>query len=259
MANHVPAVVTAFNIVEFLSKSEWKSSSMTQISEMLNLNKSTCFRVLKTLESLGYIKFDDLTKQYSLGYRFVVIGERAKQMNTYISAVSTILEKIAHPEITFVIVKRTSDNFLAYVAKQEPTLPIRLQFSGDMFPIPYGALGKCFLSYLPKDEQVSILEKQQINGVLPQYTTRTNTSLAQLQNELETIRSTGFAESDMEYIDTISSIACPILDENGEIILGLGAYILSHYKPLIDTDSVKKLLKSTAEEISEAIIGLEIY
>lgn len=256
--NNVPAVSTAFNIVDFLSKNDWESATMTEISEELNINKSTCFRVLKTLESLDYIKFDELTKRYSLGYRFIVVGERAKQMNTYISVVSNILAEIAHPEITFVLVKRTTDNLLAHVVKQEPTLPIRLQFSGNMFPIPYGAMGKCFLAFLPEEEQTSILARALTNGSLPQYTSRTKTAVDQLKADLEVIRQTGIAESDMEYIDTISSYGCPIFNKEGDIVLGLGAYILSHYKPMIDTDSVKKQLKLTANRISEAIEGLEI-
>src|SRR5690606_24281609 len=104
-SNNVPAVVTTISIIEFLLKDEWESATMTEISENLDINKSTCFRILRTLETLEYIKFDENTKKYSLGYRFIFIGERAKQLNSYINIASAILEELAHPEITFVLVK----------------------------------------------------------------------------------------------------------------------------------------------------------
>lgn len=257
-SNNVPAVMTTVQITEFLAQDSWSSATMTEISEHLSLNKSTCFRILKTLESLGYIKFDEATKRYSLGYRFIAIGERARQLNTYISIASSLLEEMEHPEVTFVLVKRTADNYLTYVAKREPTLPIRLRFSGDIFPIPYGALGKCFLAFLPENEQQEILQKEAAEGSLPQYTSRTKTSLQLYEQELAAIRKEGVAESDMEYVETLSSIACPIFDSEGRIVLGIGAYMLSHYKPMIDTESVKQQVKLVAQKITAAISGLDI-
>ncbi len=256
--NAVPAVVNAISIIEFLSQEKFESATLTEISDTLFINKSTCLRILRTLEAKEYLKFNADTKKYSLGFRFVMLGERAKQLNTYIDIASSILEEHAHPEVTFVLVKRTVENKLMYVAVQEPSLPIRLKLSSETFPIPFAGVGKCFFAFLPENEANDILDKIVENGKLPQYTPNTITSVEEFKSQIKKIQLEGIVESNKEYIRDISSVACPILNEKGEIVLALGGYMLEHYKAMIDMEGLKKEMKEIAEKISKAIQGLTI-
>ncbi|MEH7249467.1 IclR family transcriptional regulator [Neobacillus niacini] len=256
--NAVPAVVNAISIIEYLSQEKCESATLTEISDTLLINKSTCLRILRTLEAKEYLKFNMDTKKYSLGFRFVMVGEKAKQLNTYLEIATSILEEHAHPEVTFVLAKRTAGNKLMYVVVQEPRLPIRLRLSSETFPIPYAGVGKCFLAFLPENEAKEILDEIVVDGKLPQYTPNTITSIKEFKAQIKKIQLEGIIESNKEFVPDISSVACPILNEQGEIVLALGGYILEHYKEMIDIEGLKKDMKEIARKISKAIQGLMI-
>jgi IclR family transcriptional regulator, KDG regulon repressor len=54
--------------------------SLTELAELLSINKSTLFNLLRTLESHGYIVQSPQTKRYRLGLRFL---DRAALVTDY--------------------------------------------------------------------------------------------------------------------------------------------------------------------------------
>src|SRR6218665_2946854 len=64
-----PSIATAFRILDELASSGIPLS-MTQLVQRLELPKSTTFRVLGALESVGAVRRDHRDKRYSLGTKF---------------------------------------------------------------------------------------------------------------------------------------------------------------------------------------------
>lgn len=255
--NKVPSVDSAIRILELLTKEEFREATLTNLSTVLDINKSTCLRILKTLAFNDMVRYDETLKAYSLGPNLIPLGQRAKELNDYIKVASSFLPALAKLGITFVLVKKSRNSDLMYVAKQEPPLKVRLTISsGDSFPIPAGALGKCFFSYLPEKEAERILAKSLKDGQLPNYTPNSILSIEELRQQKEKILKDGIAESHEEYSPGISGYACPIFDNDRNILLGLGAYLPSTLKNYIDTNELKQLLKKAAADITTAISSL---
>ncbi|MEH7247801.1 IclR family transcriptional regulator [Neobacillus niacini] len=253
----VPALDSSIKILELLAKQEYSSANLTEISTALSINKSTCLRILRTLESKDYVVLESASKTYSLGPPLIALGYRAKEINNYIEIASMYLKDLVKTGLTFVLVKRIRDVNLMYVGKEEPPLKVRLTVSmGDSFPIPAGALGKCFYAYLPEKESAKILENFIVNENLPKYTQNSITLLDELKEQAIKIREDGIAESHEEYSLGISAYACPIFDNDGNIILGLGSYMPKSLIGHIDSAELKAIMKSTAKEITEAISSL---
>ncbi|WP_158232334.1 IclR family transcriptional regulator [Sporosarcina sp. P1] len=250
----VPAVDTAIRMLKLLTKEEYRESTLTSLTNALEINKSTCLRILKTLEYHSFLTYSETSKTYSLGTALIPLGQRAKELNDYIVTASAYLPELARLGLTSVLVKKGRGSDLIYVAKQEPPLKIRLTIStGDSFPIPAGALGKCFFSYLPEEEADQIVEQELNNGVLPIYTPNSIVTLDQLKEQRTVIRQEGIAESHEEYSLGFSGFACPIFDSSRNIVLALGVYLPSSFRNYMEVGELKDAVRKTAQDITDAI------
>ncbi|MCH6264243.1 MULTISPECIES: IclR family transcriptional regulator [Neobacillus] len=253
----VPALDSSIKILELLAKQEFHSATLTEIANALSINFSTCLRILRTLEEKNYVVLESSSKTYSLGPPLIALGNRAKEINNYIEVASMYLKDLVKTGLTFVLVKRLRETHLMYVAKEEPPLKVRLTVStGDSFPITAGALGKCFFAFLPEKDSNDVVTKLLIDHQLPQYTSNSITAIEDLKKQVPKIREEGIAESHEEYSLGISAYACPIFDSQGNIILGLGSYMPKSLIEHIHEEELKAIMKSKAQEITQAISSL---
>ena len=61
--SEVPALETTIRILEYLSRYNNRTSSLADICKNLNINKSTCHRILKVLENNNYVFYNEDKKQ----------------------------------------------------------------------------------------------------------------------------------------------------------------------------------------------------
>ena len=61
----VPAVERTIRILHFLR--DRRSASVSEMSNELQITRSNCFAILKTLQNHNFLQFDEATKKYSLG------------------------------------------------------------------------------------------------------------------------------------------------------------------------------------------------
>ncbi|MFT8312106.1 MAG: IclR family transcriptional regulator [Sporolactobacillus sp.] len=248
----VPSVYSSLEIMEWLSTEENRKATLTQISSGLQLSKSTCLRILKTLTIKGYLNYNTNSKKYSLGYSLIPLGTRAQEINDSIRKIIAYLPKAAEDTgVTAVLVKRIN-NKLMYIAKQEPPQRVRLTVTvGETFPINVGALGKCFLAYLDESIKQELLNTITKNGKLPMYTEHSLSNPEVLLEQIERIRDEGVAESNGEYNAGITAIACPIFDARKKIILALGGFMPSPVQNKEEMENLKKKMIDYANKMSE--------
>ena len=91
---HIDALERGLSVLEVFSR-EAPSFSMTEIAERAGLSKSTAFRVIHTLDELGYLKRDPETKRYRPGLKVLRLGfsalnslEMAQIAQPYLKALS---------------------------------------------------------------------------------------------------------------------------------------------------------------------------
>lgn len=250
----VPAAVSTLNILELLSEARFSSVTLTEIASELDMHKSTCLRILKTLEEMNYVKVDRNTKEYSLGTKIELLAQRVKGFSKYKEIGQIVLQEMDYPDVTFVLVEQTKNNELQYVGVKEPNSPLRLTLSnGDTFPISFGALGKCYLAFLPRSETEKILAEVIDNGKLPQFTAKTITSPTEFYNHLQTIKDEGISISSDEFIPGITAFSCPIFDKNNNIVLGLGAYMITNSIAATNFEEIQYMLRFYANKITTNI------
>jgi DNA-binding IclR family transcriptional regulator len=196
---------------------ERSSLSLQQISDRIELPKSTTFRIVQSLEQAGYlVRLED--QQYCLSFRFTRLAGLVR---------STLgIREIARPFMTELAEKTketvslhtvSGRNRICIESISTVMAPLRAVVqAGEQIPLQAGSGSKVLMAYMPKAELTSL-----IAGA----SKATKQSKAEVLAELERVREAGFAVSHGERLMGISAISAPITDVNEEVhyCLSVGA------------------------------------
>jgi len=232
-----------FRIIGFLEKN--KNLKLQDISNMLNLHKSTVHRYLKSMIENGFAIKNEDSEKYSLGLRFVSIGSKL--------IISNDIRKVAHPyikelgKLTGETIHLTTldDANIVYIDKNETENPIRMYSKiGKIVPTYCTAAGKVMLAFQKKEKKEEILRKIKFFH----YTKNTITNRRRLISCLEEIKKLGYAIDNREHEDSICCIAAPIRDSSESVKYAISISILT------SKTSIPRLLSYKDELLKKAKI-----
>lgn len=198
------SVKRAFQLIDYLSRLTQKSS-LTEISRALKLNKTTAFRYLETLVSLGVV--DKSGKEYSLGIRLFELGNSVPIKELVVSRIHPLLADLCNEVNETVNLAQLQGTHLIYLDKIESrrSLQIRSRI-GSRLPLYCTGLGKAILSLLSSAE----LERLLNDIELQPYTPATITDRWELLRQIREIRERGFAFDREELESGLTCVAVPL-------------------------------------------------
>ncbi len=251
--SEVPAVESAVRILEYLSRYKHRSSSLSDISKSLSINKSTCHRILKVLAHYHIVVCDEETKHYSLGSYLIALGTRASEFTDYLEISKPVLKWLcSETQQTCVLLEPISNNKLMYVAKEEANLPVRVTVNiGQQFPLTGASFGKCFLAFM-EDSKAEQLIKH--NG-FKQFTSKSITNISQFKQEIQRIRLQGYAQSYEEHTPGVYGIAAPIFDAHCSVNMVIGCVGLSHLLGSRSIDDYGSQVVEASRKITKLLGG----
>ena len=104
---------------------------------------------------------------------------------------------------------------VVYLDRVELAWPFGLRFEpGSRVPLHCTSMGKLFLSLLPAQKRATVLR----SIPLYRYTENTFTDLAQLETELERIRSTEVSCDNQEFLAGVVCVAVPVRAPSGQAV-----------------------------------------
>ena len=244
----VPAVDTAFRIITLLSRKKYQKSTLTEIANALDLNPTTCFRILHELQELSIVKYDAPIKRYTLGPYLVVLGERAKEYLYDLSIINLYLEKMtAETGLTTFLVSRVGRNRSTIVSKVEgENFGVNVSV-GRHFDLLDGAYGKCIIAYASQEDLEYCLP------LTKRFKDADSTEIEILKKELYEVKKNGYAISYNETITGIFGVGAPIINFNDQVEMSIAfvgmcaQYKLDELQPLINR------VKTSAQEISNKL------
>lgn len=251
VSTSVKTVDRLVRIIDSFSSSRL-SWTLTDLSEHLDLPKSTLHRFLSSLEAHGILRQDDGTKRWCLGYHLLVWGNLAEK--------STALHDVARP-IMRDLVAQTGETALLTVyhahevmcvEKVESTHSVRLALdAGARRPPHAGASSKALMAYLPPDEIDGIIQEHGLPGLC----VNTITDRGDLEAELTRIRKRGYALSVEETDLGAWGVATPIRNREGEVIAAIGvAGPSSRFNEMLAQEYVSRC-EEAAKRISSALFA----
>ncbi|MCR2045391.1 IclR family transcriptional regulator [Anaerosalibacter massiliensis] len=235
----VQSVDRTLSILELLANYD-DGLRIMEISDKVNLHKSTVHRLLATLVYKGYVIQDLDTNKYKLTLKLFELGSK-KIENIDILSASKPYTKALMEEINEIVHLVIQDgNEIVYIDKVEADNTIRMASNiGKRSPMYSTSVGKAMLAFMEEEE----VEKIWNNSKIEKFTEYTIVDLEDLKNRLKKIRKKGYSVDDQENELGVRCIGAPVFNRLGKVE---GAISISG--PTI------RVTKEKIEEMAEQVI-----
>lgn len=226
------------------------SLGTTEAGEYLDINKSSAYRLLSTLERRGYIKQDSISKKYKIGIKLIEIGEKA------LSHIDIV--HISKPYLHEMAITTGETSHLGILSGYSAVL-IAQEIGKEMInvntrvgmnePACISAIGRAIISYLPEKEQKDLINE------LIEKNEKTNMDITRLNIIIRETKERGYAIDDEELFSGIRCIAAPIFDHRQYPIASIGISGPSSRMTLRNMNQYSKNVRKISNIISNELGG----
>lgn len=219
---------------------------ITDMSQSLQLHKSTLHSLLKTLQMHGYIDQDEETGKYRLGLKLAERGQVVLQtMDIRTVARRTLSELSRETGQTTHLVMRDGREGV-YIDKVEgEKAAIRYSRIGRRVPLHTSAVGKVLVAFLPERDREALLA----DYVFVRQTPESITDREAFAAEIERVQRDGYARDMEENEPGVRCVAAPIFDHAGKV---MAAISMSTLAPAVDDE----MLKSFAVKVKQCALDI---
>lgn len=215
----VPALRKAVGVLELLAASE-EPLGVSEISRQVEIPKNMAFRLLVTLDDLGWIRQADSKPRYQLTLAPFRLFARPITRHGLTAACHAPLRWLHKNCREMVYVGILHNRQALNIQVIDGVKPIRVAAEvGSTFDLHCTAHGKVLLAHAPEG-----FRKDTLSGALRRYTAQTVTDPEVLEKELQQIRERGYGLNNEEYGRGLIGIAAPVFDEEGGIQAAMGVF-----------------------------------
>ncbi len=244
----VQSLDRGLRILEILSENG--EMSITELTDILKVDKSTVSRLVETLRSHDMVQLNKQTKKYRLGLRILHLGTAMEKNLNIIEIARPIIRSVSE-KLEQSVHLCAYNNTMAYVIDQ---VVYNAMYSlsatiGMIEPMHASSVGKCIIAYRREDIIAQMLE----NYDYVKYTDQTITDKEGLIAELQKIKEQGYAVDDEEVAVGVRCVAVPIFSSRNQVRYSIG---ISGPVGLMTGEKMQlyiSCLKSAAKKISREL------
>lgn len=190
----VKSAVRTVELLEFLAARQDRPTRIREISEALDMPRSSAHALLRTLMAEGWVRADDSGTLYGIGIRALLVGTSYLDSDPYLPMITPFLDELRHDHDETFHLGRLDGTDVVYLATRESRQYQRTTNRvGRRLPAHATALGKALLADRFGDER-----DRHLPEVLEAVTPRTLTDRAVLDDALGTAMVRGYATDDEE-------------------------------------------------------------
>ena len=226
----VPAVAKAIAIVRHLNERPSAGATLPQISDGLEITRSHCHNILRTLVAHGWVEYDNLTRIYRLASGIAADSASALNSRTHLAAIRPLVDQLAvETGFPCTLCEPIADGSFLIVHTTAEADPFVLHAPvGYRFPPGTAAMFKARVAWLPGPE---------LEHMLGQWTPTPHSRSSimdkpTMRDDLLRSRTRGYARSAGEYIEGFTTLALPLFNREGEVIFVIG---VAGLEGLLDT------------------------
>lgn len=233
---------------EFSSKD--RTLSAAELARRLKVPRSTVFRLLATLEMLGFVERADGGRDFRLGMAVLRLGFEYLASLELTELGRPVLERlrdeIGYP--TNLVVR--DGRSIVYVAKAVSPRPFASSVNvGTRLPAHATVLGRVLLEDLSLAELRALYPETHLD-VFSDSTPRT---VDELHEIVQRDRERGYVLQEGFFEASISTIAAPVRDRCGKVVAALGATIPAAHIVPDQLDVMVEKVRDTAGELSRLL------
>jgi DNA-binding IclR family transcriptional regulator len=243
--NLVQSVDRTLNVLEKIINSE-NGITVTELSNSLDIHKSTVHRLLSTLAYRKYIK-KDKNNLYFPGIKLLEIGSQTLNKSDMRKEIKPYLEKLMKKTEETIHLGILDDNEVIYIDKVESPHTIRMYSSiGKRAPVHCTGLGKVLIAFSSQEDIENFLETKK----LKKYTENTITKPEEFKENLKKIKKRGYSIDNQEHEVNINCIASPIFDHKGNVLAAFSISGPSNRMTLETIQELKTMVLQYSKKIS---------
>jgi DNA-binding IclR family transcriptional regulator len=242
----VPALERGLRLLGEFGR-ESRALGAPELARRLNLPRSTVFRLLNTLEALGFIERTESGNDYRLGLAVLRMGFEYLSSLELTELGQPVLTRL-NAEIRYAVNLVVRDHrHIVYVAKVSPTTPFASSVHvGTRFPAHATVLGRLLLEDLTLPDLQALYPEPELE-VFSSCTPKTTLDLFNMAQE---DRERGYALGEGYFEASISTVAAPVRDHSGRVIAAMGATIPSAHIEAAQLEDLVLRVRASAEELS---------
>jgi IclR family transcriptional regulator, KDG regulon repressor len=209
-------VIKAIGIVDILASKANVGVSLTELSSLIDMPKSSTHRYLATLQELGLAQRME-SDRFCLGTKVIELAGSFLAKSDLRNESQVILNELAEKTGETIHLAVPSGTDIVYIAKIESTHTLGMSSHiGARLPMYCTSLGKAILAFSSPELLHAVLAERPVA-----HTAQTITSPEALRAELVTVRSQGFAIDNEENEAGIVCVGGPILDYSGKAVAAI--------------------------------------
>ena len=223
------------------------------LSQRLNLHKSTVSRLLHILVHYKLLQQDHRSKKYVLGRSALDLGTTAQRYldsQLFIAAQSCLneLRDRVGEHVSLEVISGKSSTVVCYAAS---TLPVMVSSNvGQRLPVYAVAGAKSILAFLDPEEVDRLVGHKKLTP----FTANTITDPKRLRLELEEIRKQGFSVDRGEYYPDVHAIGAPVFNAAGKPVAALVMPVPAYRMQSHLESKGPALVMKAADRISAALL-----
>jgi len=222
-----------------------------ELARELGIPRSTVFRLIQTLEHMGFLRKVDGGTDYQLGIGVLSLGFELIASLEVSELAKPLLEKLRDQtgHSAHLAIRDGGDVIFVVKAASESTFASSVNI-GTRLPAHGTVLGRVILADLSDDELKTVYPK----SPLPKFSPQTPENLSDLKTILQADRDNGYARSASYFESGIASIAAPVRGESGRVIASINITFQDGKvtEEEIEGELIQTVVK-TAEELSRQL------
>lgn len=209
----INSVRKALSILGLFSELE-THLSLAEISERLELPKSTAHNLINTLVQEGYLeKFDGGV--YALGTAPLLLSHKVRVNVEIRDPASPLLRELADYCRASIYLAVPNHNVVLYIYAIESHTRLQARTAvGDVAPYYCTSVGKAMLAHMSQEKADELFNQAEKVA----FTSNTITSLDGMHEDLKLTRERGYAIDNAEHEEGIYCIGAPIMNRRGQVI-----------------------------------------
>lgn len=248
----VAALARGLAILEVFGRKGF-SLHLADVAQEMGLAKSTAYRLLATLVSLGYLDQPVKGGLYNLGPRVLALGYAALESLDVREAAQPYLDALFEQANQNVNLSILDNDAVIYVGRrrQADVLSLNLHV-GSRLPLHSSSPGRVLMAFLPDEERADLVRRVRDDPQAGAWLAERGFDLAA---HLELVREQGYAVNDGEYLPELFALAAPVLGKDGRAQAALSLACLKH--GLTADELVRRYLPPLMENASKvsALLG----
>ncbi|WP_089399913.1 IclR family transcriptional regulator [Noviherbaspirillum humi] len=227
-----------------------RALSAPELAKRLDVPRSTVFRLLTTLERLGFVERNDGGREYRLGMAVLRLGFEYLASLELTEIGRPMLDRL-RDEIGYAanLVVRDGRS-IVYIAKSvNSTSLVSSVTVGTRLPAHATVFGRVLLQDLTLAELRALYPEEHLEA----YTPHTPKTALELFNIVQKDKQHGVVLQEGFFERGISTVAAPVRDQSGRVIAALGATVPAPHIAESELGHIIRRVEQVAQELSRLL------